>query len=119
IRLASEILTWPKDAQGHPKKVRIGAAPNGRFIGLVLLFSTATGEPLTIFPDGVIQKMRVGATTGLAAKYLARADAREVAMLGCGWQAEAQVAAIAEVRKVERIRCYSPNAERRAAFAQM
>jgi ornithine cyclodeaminase/alanine dehydrogenase-like protein (mu-crystallin family) len=119
IRLASEILTWPKDAQGHAKKVRIGAAPNGRFIGLVLLFSTATGEPLAIFPDGVIQKMRVGATTGLAAKYLSRPDARDVAMLGCGWQAEAQVAAIAEVRSVARIRCYSPNAERRAAFAQM
>src|SRR4029077_13314110 len=106
-------------AHGHAKKVRIGAAPNGRFIGLVLLFSTTTGEPLAIFPDGVIQKMRVGATTGLAAKYLSRTDAREVAMLGCGWQAEAQVAAIAEVRNVERIRCYSPNAERRAAFAQM
>ena len=37
IRLTSEILTWPKDAQGHAKKIRIGAAPNGRFVGLVLL----------------------------------------------------------------------------------
>ena len=118
IRLASEILTWPKDASGRAKKVRIGAAPNGRFIGLVLLFSTATGEPLAIFPDGVIQRMRVGATTGLAAKYLARADASEVAMLGCGWQAAAQVLAIAEVRKIARVRCYSPNPARRAAFAQ-
>ncbi len=118
IRLASEILTWPKDASGRAKKVRIGAAPDGRFIGLVLLFSTATGEPLAIFPDGVIQRMRVGATTGLAAKYLARADASEVAMLGCGWQAVAQVLAIAEVRKVTRVRCYSPNAERRSAFAR-
>lgn len=119
LRLASEILTWPKDAGGHAKKVRIGAAPNGRFIGLVMLFSTTTGEPLAIFPDGVIQRMRVGATTGLAAKYLARADATEVAMLGCGWQAAAQVMAILEARPaVQKIRCYSPNAERRAAFAQ-
>src|SRR5262249_59381128 len=37
IRLTSEILTWPKDASGRAKKVRIGAAPGGRFIGLVLL----------------------------------------------------------------------------------
>ncbi|MEA2905624.1 MAG: alanine dehydrogenase [Alphaproteobacteria bacterium] len=118
IRLTSEILTWPKDASGHAKKVRIGAAPNGRFIGLVLLFSTTTGEPLAIFPDGVIQRMRVGATVGVAAKYLARADASDVAMLGCGWQAVAQIMAIAEVREVKRIRCFSPNAERRAAFAQ-
>jgi alanine dehydrogenase len=72
IRLTSEILTWPKDASGRAKKVRIGAAPNGRFIGLVLLFSTKTGEPLAILPDGVMQRMRVAATTGLAAHYLAR-----------------------------------------------
>ncbi len=117
IRLTSEILTWPKDAQGHAKKIRIGAAPNGRFVGLVLLFSTTTGEPLAIFPDGVIQRMRVGATTGLGAKYLARSDAREVAMLGCGWQAGAQVRAILAVRKVEKLRCFSPNAQRREAFA--
>jgi ornithine cyclodeaminase/alanine dehydrogenase-like protein (mu-crystallin family) len=117
IRLTSEILTWPRDASGRAKKVRIGAAPNGRYIGLVLLFSTTTGEPLAIFPDGIVQRMRVGATTGLAAKYLARADATEVAMIGCGWQAHAQVLAIAEVRKVRRVRCYSPNAEKRVAFA--
>src|SRR5215813_259329 len=118
IRLTSEILTWPKDASGRAKKVRIGAAPGGRFIGLVLLFSTTTGEPLAILPDGVIQRMRVAATTGLAARYLARTDAAEVAMLGCGWQAGAQIAAILEARKVRRVRCYSPNAERRQAFAQ-
>jgi ornithine cyclodeaminase/alanine dehydrogenase-like protein (mu-crystallin family) len=117
-RLASEILTWPKDAQGHARKVRIGAAPNGRFIGLVLVFSTTTGEPLAIFPDGVIQRMRVGATSGIATKYLARQDASDVALLGCGWQAAAQVLAVAEVRNVSRVRCFSPNAEKRAAFAQ-
>ena len=118
IRLTSEILTWPKDDQGHAKKIRIGAAPGGRFVGLVLLFSTLTGEPLAIFPDGMIQRMRVGATTGLAAKYLARADASEVAMLGCGWQATAQVRAIAAVRKVAKVRCFSPNGARREAFAR-
>ena len=100
IRLTSEILTWPKDVSGRAKKVRIGAAPNGRFVGLVLLFSTTTGEPLAILPDGVIQRLRVAATTGLAAHYLARKDASEVAMLGCGWQAGAQVQAMIEVRKV-------------------
>jgi alanine dehydrogenase len=118
IRLTSEILTWPKDAQGHARRVKIGAAPNGRFVGLVLLFSTITTEPLAIFPDGVIQRMRVGTTCGLAAKYLARTDAREVAMLGCGWQANAQVRAITAVRKVTKVRCFSPNAARREAFAR-
>src|SRR5437763_335573 len=112
-RITSEILTWPKDASGTAKKMRIGAAPGGRFIGLVLLFSTTTGEPLAIFPDGVIGRMRVAATTGLAAHYLARTDAREAAMLGCGWQAGAQVLAMLAARNIARVRCYSPNAERR------
>jgi alanine dehydrogenase len=62
--------------------------------------------------------MRVGATTGLAAKYLAPPDAREVALLGSGWQAGTQAMAIAHVRSIARIRCYSPNRERREAFAR-
>jgi ornithine cyclodeaminase/alanine dehydrogenase-like protein (mu-crystallin family) len=117
-RLTSEILTWPADADGRAKKVRIGAAPGGRFVGLVLLFSTVTAEPLAIFPDGIIQRLRVGAASGLAAKHLARADAGKVAMLGCGWQAAAQIEAIGLVRKVEHVRCFSPNAARREAFAR-
>jgi alanine dehydrogenase len=40
-----------------------------------------------------------------------------VALLGTGWQAGAQALAIAAVRKPERIRCYSPHPEKRAAFA--
>jgi hypothetical protein len=32
------------------------SAPNERYTGLVL--STATGEPLAIFPDGMVQPMR-------------------------------------------------------------
>src|SRR5262249_45074565 len=57
--------------------------------------------------------------TGIAAKYLAREDATVVAILGCGWQAVAQVMAIREARPaVLEIRCYSPNAGRCAAFAQ-
>ena len=48
---------------------------------LVLLFSSHTGEPLAIMPDGVMQRMRVGATNGLGIKYLAREDAHSVGIL--------------------------------------
>jgi ornithine cyclodeaminase/alanine dehydrogenase-like protein (mu-crystallin family) len=95
----------------------VPAAPGTRYVGLVLLFSTQTGEPLAILPDGVVQRMRVGAISGLAAKYLARADAGEVALLGTGWQAGGQAAAIAAVRNIKQIRCYSPERQRREAFA--
>ena len=117
VRINSDILTWPVSS-GQRRRVKVPAAPNGRYVGLVLLFSTQTGEPLAIYPDGVVQRMRVGATSGLAAKYLARGDAREVALLGAGWQAGAQAMAIAAVRNIQRMRCYSPNRERRETFAK-
>jgi ornithine cyclodeaminase/alanine dehydrogenase-like protein (mu-crystallin family) len=117
VRINSDILTWPVSPAGQ-RRVKVPAAPNDRYVGLVLLFSTQTGEPLAIYPDGVVQRMRVGATTGLAASHLARADAREVALLGTGWQAGAQAMAICAVRKIKRVRCYSPRQDRREAFAR-
>ncbi|MDP2621413.1 MAG: ornithine cyclodeaminase family protein [Hyphomicrobiales bacterium] len=117
VRINSDIVTWPDTGTGR-RRVKVPAAPNGRFVGLVLLFSTETSEPLAILPDGVLQRMRVGATNGLAAKYLARADARSVGLIGSGWQAGAQLMAIKAVRPIEKVRCYSPNAERRAAFCK-
>jgi alanine dehydrogenase len=115
VRINSDILTWPDE--GGARRVKVAAAPGQRYVGLVLLFSTATGEPLAIYPDGLVQRMRVGATSGLAAKYLAREDARELALLGTGWQAGGQALAAASVRRLDRIRCYSPNEARRSAFA--
>ena len=117
VRINSDILTWPTSPAGL-RRVKVPAAPNNRYVGLVLLFSTQTGEPLAIYPDGVVQRMRVGACCGLGAKYLARADASDVAILGTGWQAGGQAMAICAVRNVKRIRCYSPNRERREAFAR-
>lgn len=117
VRINSDILTWPRSAAGL-RRVKIPAAPNGRYVGLVLLFDTKTGEPLAIYPDGVVQKMRVGATCGLGAKHLARGDAREAAILGTGWQAGGQAMAICAVRPIERIRCFSPTRARCEAFAR-
>jgi ornithine cyclodeaminase/alanine dehydrogenase-like protein (mu-crystallin family) len=116
VRINSDILTWPASAEGV-RRVKVPATPNGRYVGLVLLFSTATGEPLAIYPDGVVQRMRTGATSGLAAKYLARKDARVAALLGTGWQAGSQAMAICAVRQIERIACYSPREDGRRSFA--
>ncbi len=115
-RLTSDIVTWPVQG-GIRKRVKIASAPGKRYVGLVLLFSSETGEPLAIFPDGVIQRMRVGATNGLGVKHLARKDACAVGLIGAGWQAGAQLMAVCAVRPVTSIRCFSPNAESRAAFA--
>lgn len=116
VRIGSDIVTWPRQ-DGKLRRVKVPAAPNGRYVGLVLLFSTENCEPLAIFPDGVMQRTRVGATNGLAAKYLAREDAKCVGILGSGWQAGTQLTAICAVRDIETIRCFSPDAEHRTAFS--
>ncbi len=116
LRINSDIVTHPTIA-GKQRRVKVPLA-NGRWVGLVELFSTETGELLAIFPDGVAQRMRVGATNGLAAKYLARPESFRVGMIGAGWQAGAQLMAILAVRPVTEINVYSPRQESREAFAR-
>ncbi|MEN3262207.1 hypothetical protein AAH678_26510 [Sodalis endosymbiont of Spalangia cameroni] len=115
-RCPSDILSFPV-IEGKARKVKVPAASGNRWVGLVMLFDTATGAPLALFPDGVMQRMRVGATSGLGVRYLARPDARRAAILGSGWQAGAQAQALAATRDVERLVVYSPDVARRTAFA--
>jgi ornithine cyclodeaminase/alanine dehydrogenase-like protein (mu-crystallin family) len=115
IRINSDIVTFPKKGNNVVRE-KVPAA-NGRYVGLVLLFSSENGEPLAILPDGVMQRMRVGAANGLGIKYLARSNATTVGILGCGWQAGAQLMAACAVRKIASVRCFSPTKERREAFA--
>ena len=117
VRINSDIVTFPK--KGHNVvREKVPAAPNGRYTGLVLLFSSENGEPLAIFPDGVMQRMRVGAANGLGVKYLARKDARTIGILGSGWQAGAQLMAACAVRDIKSIRCFSPTKASREAFSK-
>jgi len=83
---------------------------------LVLLFSIETGELLAIMPDGIIQRLRVGAASALAADRLARANAAAVGLIGAGNQAAAQLRGLAAVRRLQQVRVFSPTAERREAF---
>jgi len=115
IRINSDIITFPKKGNNVVRE-KVPAA-NGRYVGLVLLFSSENGEPLAILPDGVMQRMRVGGANGLGIKYLARSNATTVGILGCGWQAGAQLMAACAVRKIASVRCFSPTKERREAFA--
>lgn len=117
VRINSDIVNWPV-RDGFTRREKVPAAPGNRWVGLILLFSTRTGEPLAIFPDGVIQRMRVGGTSGLAVKYLAREGARVAAILGSGWQAGAALMAAQVARPLEEVRVYSPNPRNRRAFAE-
>ncbi|HEY6863290.1 MAG TPA: ornithine cyclodeaminase family protein, partial [Burkholderiales bacterium] len=114
LRINSDVITHPLVA-GKPRRVKRPLA-NGRWVGLVLLFSTETGALLAMFPDGVMQRMRVGAANGIAMKHLARADATTLALIGAGWQAGAQLMAALAVRAFREVRVFSPRKDSRDAF---
>jgi len=117
IRLTSDVLR-AENADGVERRVKVPAAPGGRFLGLVLLFSTEDGSLLAILPDGIIQRLRVGASSALAARAMAREDACVVGLIGAGAQAAAQLRGLALVRQMESVRVFSPTVRRRETFAQ-
>ena len=85
LRLNSDVIRW-EDRGGRIVKDKLPKAPGGKWVGLVLLFSAETGEPLAIFPDGVIQAFRVAASSALAARYMARQDVTHLGIFGSGWR---------------------------------
>lgn len=117
LRLNSDVVHWP-EIDGKPRRVKIPLSQGDRYNGLVLLFSTETGELLAMFNDGVVQKTRVGGSSGVAAKYLAREDATVLGLIGSGWQAGGQIEAMATVRDLELVKVFSTTAANRKAFAE-
>jgi len=90
----------------------------GDFIGLVMLFDMDTCEILALMDDHFISTMRVGATSAVASKYLARQDSQVMALLGSGEQAKTQVTAHAVVHKLTQVKVYSPTKKNRERFAK-
>jgi ornithine cyclodeaminase/alanine dehydrogenase-like protein (mu-crystallin family) len=111
VRLNSDIISF-----GEKRQVKLPLAPGNRYTGLVLLFRVNTGEPLAIFPDGVVQRLRVGATSALSAKYMAKQKPHRVAVIGAGWQAGGHVLAINALYPQAQILCDSPTRDKLAAF---
>jgi len=117
LRLNSDTIRW-QERENRVVKDKLPMAPGKKWVGLIELFSAETGEPLAMFPDGVIQRMRVAVTSALAAREMARQDASVMAIFGSGWQAGAHVPAFCAVRKLKKINAYSPTRGNRERFAQ-
>ena len=60
----------------------------------VLLFSIEDGSLVAVVEADLLGRMRTGAASGVAALHLAREGAASLGVIGCGDQAETQVAAI-------------------------
>jgi ornithine cyclodeaminase/alanine dehydrogenase-like protein (mu-crystallin family) len=56
IRMKSDIITWPKDANGNWTEEKYCREP-GTYCGLIFLLSTRNGEPLAFINDGLLQHM--------------------------------------------------------------
>lgn len=86
--------------------------------GAVLLFSAETGELLAMMNASAITAIRTAAVSAVATDLLARVDACDLAVLGCGVQARSHLVAMSQVRLLKRCRIASRNLEHAQNFAQ-
>ncbi len=76
--------------------------------GLMILFSAKTGTLETLLLDnGYLTDVRTAAAGAVAAKHLARANARTAAIIGAGMQAGLQLQALQLVRPIEAANLWS------------
>jgi ornithine cyclodeaminase/alanine dehydrogenase-like protein (mu-crystallin family) len=117
LRFSSDIVAW-RDSGGGIRREKLPMLPGNRWMGIVLLFSSANGELLAIMNDGVLQRFRVGGANGVSTKYLARKNSETVGLIGSGWQAGTQVMAVCEARRIKHIKVFSPTKANREKFAE-
>jgi alanine dehydrogenase len=96
-------------------KVYAGFSEGARFA--VLLFRADSPELVAVLEADKLGQLRTGAASGVAARHLAASGATSLGVIGCGWQAESQVACIrAALPQLERVVAYCRTEERLRAF---
>ena len=103
-----------KYVNGHPSNTRQGLQTVTAF---GVLADVATGYPVLLSEMTILTALRTAATSAMAAKWLAPRDARVMAMIGNGAQAEFQALAMKAVCGIEEVRLYDtdPIATRKCA----
>jgi len=97
-------------------KIYTVARGGARFV--VPLFRSTTGEMAALIEADALGQIRTGAATGVATKYLANPGARAAAIIGTGYQARTQLEAVAAVRRLERVRAFGRDPQRRENFCR-
>jgi ornithine cyclodeaminase len=116
LRLTSDIVSEAK-VNGMPRREKLPRGPGATYCGLIVLFDISRLTPVAIVHDGFIQIYRVACSSALSSRLLANEDACELGLLGSSGQAWAHLVATNAVRKLKRVRVYSPNPHNRGAFA--
>ena len=86
--------------------------------GTIILCDGENGYPLAYMDSGAITINRTGATTAVAAKYLAKPDSRTVTICGCGIQGRVHLRAIKHVIPLEEAYAYDTDAVAAERFAE-
>jgi ornithine cyclodeaminase/alanine dehydrogenase-like protein (mu-crystallin family) len=85
--------------------------------GLYILSEDATGQPVAVMDAKWITAHRTAAASALAAKYLAHADARVLAIIGCGLQGRRNLEALkAALPRLARCQAYDIDPRREDAY---
>jgi alanine dehydrogenase len=112
VRVAGRHYAYPTEGARIRQK-----APGA---GLVLVWDMDRRRLIGIVQDSVISPLRVGATSGVAARYLARRDAATLGLIGAGQQALGQLAALLAVRPgIRTVKVYSLHESSRERFATL
>ena len=86
---------------------------------VVCLFDAESSELVAVIEADRLGQLRTGAASGVAARFLARSGAASLGVLGCGHQAETQVACVrAALPSIERVVAYCRTPESLAAFCE-
>ncbi len=89
-----------------------GASP------LLIIWDAHTGALQAIIEAFALGQMRTGAMSGVATRWMAAPGADMLALIGTGKQAMTQLAAVAAVRPLKKVRVYSRDPAKRAKFAE-
>ena len=84
----------------------------------VLLFDAENGELKAVIQADHLGRIRTGAASGVATKYLARANASRVGLIGTGRQARTQLEAVTKVLQVSSARVFGRDEKRRQEFCR-
>src|SRR6266567_1682115 len=85
---------------------------------LFLLYAAADARPLAILEANHLGQIRTGAASGYATNLLARPDAATLGVIGSGFQARTQIAAVRAVRPIRQVKIWSRSEEKRRALAR-
>jgi ornithine cyclodeaminase/alanine dehydrogenase-like protein (mu-crystallin family) len=99
--------------------IKTYSATAAQAVFVVVLFDNESGDCVGVLQAGTLGQLRTGAASGVAAKHLAREGASTLGIIGCGFQAETQVACIrAAVPTIDRVIAYCRSPDRLAAFCR-